>query len=153
MCLAHCFYSAEEWWLSPTNVFCSRSKLGFKAAVDAWSEIADLDGLVVFTCSIVCQPVALLAAAWNIPIVSYLCSSSLLSDKEVYPTFTRTAVNWVAVFPGVFAATIHAFGSVTPFAIHLSRPLLTHVFFLQLDRPGRNYHYNRRSLYDHRYPH
>ena len=109
----------------PHASFCSHSKPGFKAAVDAWSEIADLDGLVGFACSIVCQPVALLAAAWNIPMVSFLCSSSLLSDKEVYPTFTRTSVNWVALFPGAFAATLHAFGSVTQFSLHFSRLYLT----------------------------
>ena len=41
-------------------------------------------------CSVGCLPVGLLAAAWNIPIVSYGCTNDLLSDKVAYPTFSRT---------------------------------------------------------------
>ena len=88
------------------------SKLGFKAAVEAWSESADLDGLVGPSCSVVCQPVGLLAASWNIPMVSFFCTSGPLSDKETYPTFTRTSPSMVALLPGAYAATIDAFGWV-----------------------------------------
>ena len=86
------------------------TKLGFKAAVQAWSEIADVDGLVGFGCSIVCQPVGLLAASWNIPMVSFFCASGSLANKETYPTFTRTCPNMVGLLPGAYAATIDAFG-------------------------------------------
>ena len=74
--------------------------------------MADVDGLVGAACSTVCQPVGLLAASWNIPMVSYFCGSESLADKETYPTFTRTSPNMVAVLPGAIAATIDAFGSV-----------------------------------------
>ena len=99
--------------------FCSYSILGFKAAVEAWSESADLDGLVGASCSIVCQPVGLLAAYWNIPMVSFFCASGSLADKETYPTFTRTAPNILALFPRAFAATIDAFGSVSTLSIYI----------------------------------
>ena len=62
--------------------------IGFHAAVDAWQSMGGLDAVIGAGCSVVCQPVSLLAAAWNIPIVSYSCSSSSLSNKRTYPTFT-----------------------------------------------------------------
>ena len=40
-------------------------------------------------CSVVCEPVGLLASLWNIPLVATYCSSNLLSDRRVYPTFSR----------------------------------------------------------------
>ena len=83
---------------------------GFKTAVEAWSETADLDGFLGFHCSVVCQPVGLLAASWNIPMVSYFCSSGALSDKEIYPTFTRLTANWLALGPGAIVATVDKFG-------------------------------------------
>ena len=99
-------------------IFIHIQKLGFKAAVEAWSEFADLDGLVGFGCSIVCQSVGLLAASWNIPIVSFFCASGPLADKDTYPTFTRTCPNMGALLPGAYAATIDAFGSVVQFVQH-----------------------------------
>ena len=68
---------------------------GVKMAVDAWVTSPDLDGIIGATCSVVCQPVALLAAAWNIPMVSNLCSSGHLSNKTVYPTFSRSVGTWI----------------------------------------------------------
>ena len=46
-----------------------------------------------------CQPVSLLAAAWDVPVVSFSCASSLLSDKSVYPTFSRVVAPWAALAP------------------------------------------------------
>ena len=80
--------------------------------------MADVDGLVGAACSIVCQPVGLLAASWNIPMVSFSCTSGSLADKETYPTFTRTCPNMIALLPGAFAATIDAFGSVSLGTFH-----------------------------------
>lgn len=56
-----------------------------------------LDGLIGGGCSIVCQPVSLLAAAWGIPVVSYGCASDLLSDKDTYPTFSRSVGLYIHV--------------------------------------------------------
>nr|QNG40927.1 ANPR-like 4 [Placozoa sp. H4] len=41
-------------------------------------------------CSVVCQPGAILAGSWNIPMISYACSADDLSRQNIYPTFART---------------------------------------------------------------
>jgi hypothetical protein len=61
---------------------------GMQVAVDLW-HTEHLSGIIGTTCSVVCQPVALLAAAWGLPVVGWGCSSVSLSNKQVYPTFTR----------------------------------------------------------------
>ena len=48
----------------------------------------------------VCEPVALLSAAWNLSYVSWVgCTSDTLSNKYNYPTFTRTVGTWVSLAP------------------------------------------------------
>ena len=47
----------------------------------------------------VCEPVALLSATWNLPFVSWGCTSDTLSNKYDYPTFTRTVGTWVSLAP------------------------------------------------------
>ena len=93
-------------------------RLGFKSIVEAWSASTDLDGIIGAACSTVCQPVGLLAAVWNLPMVSFTCTSDYLSDKEVYPTFTRSTGPY-----GLISFTIDAildvFGYVHSFAIHV----------------------------------
>ena len=42
-------------------------------------------------CSVGCIPGAYIAAHWNIPMISWGCSASVLSDKTLYPDFVRTA--------------------------------------------------------------
>ncbi|XP_073998591.1 guanylyl cyclase at 32E [Rhodnius prolixus] len=37
-----------------------------------------------------CSAEALVAAAWNLPIISYRCADKLVSDKRIYHTFART---------------------------------------------------------------
>ena len=64
-------------------------KLGMKLAVELRQKPSRVDAIIGSICSVVCEPVALLAAAWNIPQVSFYCSSSVLSNKKVFPTFTR----------------------------------------------------------------
>ena len=84
-------------------------------AVDSWSNSDDLDGIIGAACSIVCQPVGLLAAAWNVPMVSYTCSSGSLSNKDVYPTFSRAVGTWLLISYPMDAA-LDAFGY--PIYIH-----------------------------------
>lgn len=83
-------------------------RVGMKSAVEMRLQ-ARIDALIGCSCSSVCLPVGLLAAAWNLPEISYYCYSELLSDKSVYPTFTRT----VGTFQKFLAPTmdiLEAFG-------------------------------------------
>lgn len=50
-----------------------------------------MDAIIGADCSVACIPVALLAAAWGIPTLSYGCASYTLSNKQSFPTFTRTS--------------------------------------------------------------
>ena len=46
-------------------------------------------------CDSLCNPAGLLAGKWNKPMISYSCSSRVLSDRENYPTFARTTALYV----------------------------------------------------------
>ena len=46
-------------------------------------------------CSVGCVPGAFLASHWNIPMISYGCGDAELSDKDQYPTFTRTVGTYI----------------------------------------------------------
>ncbi len=82
---------------------------GMKMAVEMWNAVDDLDAIIGDGCSVVCQPVALLAAAWRIPVVSWGCTSLSLSDKVAYPTFTRVHESWLNLGP-VFYHMSESFG-------------------------------------------
>ncbi len=77
-----------EWVLRDT--WC-RSRRGMTMVVDMWNEVEDLDAIIGPGCSSACHPVGLLAAAWGIPVVSPSCAAALLSDKALYPTFSRVS--------------------------------------------------------------
>ena len=68
-------------------------KVGIKAVVNLQKKYKRLDAIIGSQCSVVCEPVGLLATIWNIPQVSSRCSSILLSDKILYPTFSRPRGN------------------------------------------------------------
>jgi gamma-aminobutyric acid type B receptor len=69
-------------------------------AVSLWSETrSGVDAFIGGGCSVVCEPVALLSASWNVPYVSFGCNSDTLSIKYNYPTFTRTVGTWVSLAP------------------------------------------------------
>ena len=68
-------------------------KVGIKAVVNLLRKYKRLDAIIGSQCSVVCEPVGLLATIWNIPQVSSRCSSILLSDKILYPTFSRPRGN------------------------------------------------------------
>lgn len=82
---------------------------GVQMAVEMWAQSDDLDAIIGPGCSSVCQPMSLLAAAWGIPIISWGCSSSLLSDKEINPTFSRLEGTWLARVP-VYDSLTDIFG-------------------------------------------
>ncbi|XP_072020667.1 atrial natriuretic peptide receptor 1-like [Amphiura filiformis] len=50
-----------------------------------------VDAYIGPACSVNCEPGGLMATKWNIPMVSFICTSTKLSDKTLYPTFARTA--------------------------------------------------------------
>lgn len=41
-------------------------------------------------CSIICEPGGILAAHWEVPVVSWGCTSDTLSQRQTYSTFART---------------------------------------------------------------
>ena len=57
--------------------------------MDTWKIHKDLDVIIGDGCSRICRPVSLLAAVWNIPVISYGCQMPSLSNKTIYPTFSR----------------------------------------------------------------
>ncbi|XP_002733692.2 atrial natriuretic peptide receptor 1-like [Saccoglossus kowalevskii] len=64
-------------------------KQGLTEAVNLWSTTQP-HALIGGGCDEMCEPVGLLASSWNIPMVSWGCTSSYLSDKFEYETFART---------------------------------------------------------------
>ncbi len=50
-----------------------------------------VDAYIGPACSVNCEPCGLMATKWNMPMVSFICTSTKLSDKTLYPTFARTA--------------------------------------------------------------
>ena len=52
--------------------------------------ISGVDAIIGDGCDIICEPAAILAASWNLPMVSWGCESSKLSEKSMYQTFART---------------------------------------------------------------
>ncbi len=75
-----------EWMLQ--DDWCEPLR-GMYVTVDIWKKVADLDGFIGSICSVVCEAESLLAASWGIPVVATACSSNILSDREIHPTFTR----------------------------------------------------------------
>ncbi len=69
-----------------------KARLGLKAALDLWELAPVLHAYIGGGCSVVCKPVALIAAAWDIPYVSFGCTSNELSQKFEYPTFSRYVI-------------------------------------------------------------
>ncbi|XP_022107598.1 atrial natriuretic peptide receptor 2-like [Acanthaster planci] len=65
-------------------------KNGLYQAVNMWLYVHRLHAFIGGGCDVVCEPVGLLASAWNLPMVSWGCSSLVLSNKDDYNTFVRT---------------------------------------------------------------
>lgn len=82
---------------------------GVKAVVTMFIENRKLDGIIGAGCSVVCEPVSLLATAKNTPMVSYACASELLSDKNTHKTFTRVSGS-VEHYPPIYSAIPVVFG-------------------------------------------
>ncbi|XP_071950714.1 atrial natriuretic peptide receptor 3-like [Antedon mediterranea] len=65
---------------------------GLYEVVDLWSHglVLHLHGFIGAGCDSVCEPSGLLTAAWDLPMISWGCTSSSMSNKLNYPTFVRT---------------------------------------------------------------
>ena len=50
-----------------------------------------VDAFIGPGCSVICEPGGHMAKQWNVPMISFICTSTKLSDKTLYPTFARTA--------------------------------------------------------------
>lgn len=74
---------------------------GIQAALDLFDEMGSMHAYIGGGCSSVCEPVALTAAARNVPFVSFGCNSQMLSDKTMFPTFTRSVGTWLSLAPMV----------------------------------------------------
>ncbi|XP_035692505.1 gamma-aminobutyric acid type B receptor subunit 1-like [Branchiostoma floridae] len=69
---------------------CS-AREGTDVTMELYDELrADLRAIIGPGCDAVCGPIGVLAASWNVPVVSWGCASSHLSNKDEYPTFART---------------------------------------------------------------
>ena len=65
-------------------------KCDAQASVGETADLHDLvDAYIGPYCSSGCEPSGLLAAHYNKPLITYACSTKLLSDKKVYPTVAR----------------------------------------------------------------
>ena len=96
--------NSDPYWLKGHN-------LSFVVKDDRCEAKSSLKGLVDFktiedppvdvyigpSCSVACQPGAYIAAHWNIPMISFSCGATILSNKTLFPYFVRTAGSYSAV--------------------------------------------------------
>ncbi|XP_014672101.1 PREDICTED: gamma-aminobutyric acid type B receptor subunit 1-like [Priapulus caudatus] len=66
-----------------------------------------VDAFIGPGCDDVCQSAGLLAAHWNVPMVSWGCTSSALTAGDRYPTFARTVGTLTLAAPMVTAILKH----------------------------------------------
>ncbi|XP_038050160.1 atrial natriuretic peptide receptor 1-like [Patiria miniata] len=84
-------------------------KVGLYEAVNLWLNVRRLHAFIGGGCDVVCEPVGLLASAWNLPMISWGCSSLQLSNKDDYNTFTRTVGPYTKMAP-MFSRIMSSYG-------------------------------------------
>ena len=89
--------NSDPYWLQGHNLtfVLKDSKCEARASlatlVDYYTiENPKVDVYIGPGCSVGCVPGAYIAAHWNIPMVSWGCTATVLSDKTLYPYFVRT---------------------------------------------------------------
>ena len=89
--------NSDPYWLQGHNLtfVLKDSKCEARASlatlVDYYTiENPKVDVFIGPGCSVGCVPGAYIAAHWNIPMVSWGCTATVLSDKTLYPYFVRT---------------------------------------------------------------
>lgn len=85
-----------EWEWKDTQ--CN-PRVGLKAGFDLWNNADDLDAFIGGGCSDVCVSVSFIAAAFDLPFVSFGCTTNDLSRKADFPVFTRTVGTWPSLAP------------------------------------------------------
>jgi hypothetical protein len=72
------------------NTDCNARK-GLGEVVNLWASMrTKLHAFVGPGCDGICESSGMLAAEWNVPMISWGCASIHLSNKDFYPTFART---------------------------------------------------------------
>ena len=96
--------NSDPYWLKGHNLSYvvkddrCEAKSSLEVLVDYYTlEDPPVDVFIGPSCSVGCQPGAYIAAHWNIPMISWGCGASVLSDKTLYPYFVRTAGSYSAV--------------------------------------------------------
>ncbi|CAG5122007.1 unnamed protein product, partial [Candidula unifasciata] len=69
-----------------------------------------VDALIGPSCDNVCETAGLLAGRWGIPMVSYGCEESKLSDQTLYPTFARLVAVVFDKMTGFLEDVLHHYG-------------------------------------------
>lgn len=70
--------------------------------------ISGLDAIIGDGCDIISWAGAILATSWNLPMVSWSCESSKISQKSMYQTFART-VGSFSKMGGLFLSVFRYF--------------------------------------------
>ncbi|KAJ3625265.1 hypothetical protein MTP99_018823 [Tenebrio molitor] len=87
----HLSYVAADIGTNPPASGLSRSKSSLAAqAIRVMTEMRDNGTVAFIGPDDTCSSEALVAAAWNLPMISYKCSDTRVSDKKVFFTFART---------------------------------------------------------------
>ena len=72
------------------NTNCSH-RSALPLVMNTWVERKrNVDAYIGGGCNRVCEYISLLAGKWNLPVVSWGCMSSHLSNRITFPTFART---------------------------------------------------------------
>lgn len=66
------------------------AKRSLAILIDYYQETPRVDVYIGPGCSEACIPGAYIAEHWNIPMISWGCTASALSDRTLYPYFVRT---------------------------------------------------------------
>lgn len=89
--------NSDPYWLQGYNLSYvladdrCEAKRSLEIFVDYYTiEDPPVDVYIGPGCSVGCIPGAYIAAHWSIPIISWGCIASVLSDKTLYPYFVRT---------------------------------------------------------------
>ncbi|KAI4457102.1 guanylyl cyclase [Holotrichia oblita] len=84
-------YVAADIGTNPASSGLARSQSSLAArAIRIMTEMRDNGTLAFIGPDDTCSSEALVAAAWNLPMISYRCSDKRVSDKKVFYTFART---------------------------------------------------------------
>lgn len=82
---------------------CNNRSATIKALTEQWRDGA----IAFFGPEDTCDVEAHIAAAWDLPMISYKCTDSTVSDKETFPTFVRTFPPDTQVTKSVIALLKH----------------------------------------------